>query len=255
MPHPGSSRDCGVLCCRSLALSSLPTCLLHTVAQQEPCSVSAGASSSHGLHSHRQAGRVFKLQVRSVVSCRVLSVTLHLEVGLLVPVALLLWPSAPDPCHHAASDRTRPRQGAPGPSPAEPGWGGGSRQPPTTHPHKVLSAGRICSIRGPRRPASCHAARPPHTPGGSPGQGPPRGRLLSTQLQVPVVLQVRPQLPLTPTRPVPVPVTLHQSVFTSSSRGQDASDRNSRRWCPSILGAATVCQAWHRDPRLDSCSP
>lgn len=38
-----------------------------------------GPSSSHGLHSHKQAGQVFKLQIWSMASCRGLSVMLCLK--------------------------------------------------------------------------------------------------------------------------------------------------------------------------------
>lgn len=38
-----------------------------------------GPSSSHGLHSHKQAGRVFKLQIWSMASCGGLSVMLCLK--------------------------------------------------------------------------------------------------------------------------------------------------------------------------------
>ncbi|XP_044089032.1 neuropeptide W isoform X2 [Neovison vison] len=59
----------------------------------------------------------------------------------------------------------------------------------------------------------------------------PSGRLLSTQLQVPVVRQAP-----------PAQEARKPPTGTAGDGG------------PCILGAATVCQAWHRDPRLDSYS-
>lgn len=101
-------------------------------------------------------------------------------------------------------------QRTPRPSPSELGGGEGTQ---------VLLAPRMCSVRGPWWPASCRAARPLCTPGGSPGQGAPREAASHTALGS---LWSSRCTPAAPSPPVPARSPLPQSVFTDSFGGWSA---------------------------------